>query len=235
MDTITSNQIDSAIAEYLALLDSQVSEHKLHAFLASHSYFFHMLLLDVVYPYPLYSKIRLGNDYETDFTSFIRSSFGPEWRFAEIESPKQPLFTAGGDPSAPLNHAIQQVRDWVRWCEENITLARKLMPGLHYPMAFVFLGRRSELTPTITEKLRQMNHQQNTFRIRTLDALAAMARGVKYFTGNGSYELPIPMKALSHVDLKRGVSAEAQETLTRRISEELATRRRDQRMWDLDE
>jgi hypothetical protein len=85
---LTSEKVDSDVAEYLALLDSQVNEGRVHEFLASHSYFFHMLLLDICYPYPLYSKIRLGSDYETDFASFISSSFGPEWRLAEIESPR---------------------------------------------------------------------------------------------------------------------------------------------------
>jgi hypothetical protein len=185
VDKITAKQVDSDVAEYVDLLDSQVTENKVQAFLASHSYFFHMLLLDVCYPYPLYSKVRLGSDFETDFVSFILSSFGPEWRFAEIESPKQRLFTAGGDPSAPLSHAIQQVRDWIRWCEENINLARKLMPGLQYPMAFVFLGRRSELTPTIKEKLRQMNHQHNAIRVRTLDSLCRCSSQREVFHAEG--------------------------------------------------
>jgi hypothetical protein len=189
--------------EYGALLDSRVTENRVHEFLASRSYFFHSLLLDVCYPFPLYSKVRFGADYEADFASFITSSFGSEWRFAEIESPWQALFNAGGDLSAPLNHAVQQVRDWVRWCEENINAARRLMPGLHYPMAFVFLGRRSELTPTMKDKLRQINHQQNEYRIRTLDSLATAAMGVKYFTKNGPWELDTPMRALRHLDLAR--------------------------------
>jgi hypothetical protein len=232
---LTSKRVDSDVAEYLALLDSRVTENRVQEFLASHSYFFHGLLLDVCYPYPLYSKVRLGSEYETDFASFISSSFGCEWRFAEIESPKQRLFTKGGNPSAQLTHAIQQVRDWIRWCEENLNSARRLMPGLQYPMAFVFLGRRSELTATITEKLRQMNHQQNMVRIRTLDSLAGGARSVKAFTRAGSWELRISMKALSHVDLARGVSPKAQEALTFWIPEEFARWRRDQRIWDFDE
>ncbi len=235
MDKLTSAQVDSDVTEYLALLDSRADEHKIHGFLVSHAYFFHGLLLDICYPYPLYSKIRLGSEYVTDFVSFISSSFVPEWRLVEIEPPDQSLFTQNGNPSAALTHAIQQVQDWTRWCEDNINSAQSLMPGLRYPLCFVFLGRRSQLTSEIKEKLRQINHQQNTYRIRTLDSLADAARSVKTFIGDGAWELPIPIKALGHTELRDGVSPRAQEVLTYPIPEELVQRRRYQRIWDLDE
>ena len=233
--SLTLERIDSDVAEYLALLDSRTAEARVHDFLASHSYFFHLLLLDVAYPYPLYTKIRLGGEYETDFVSFITSSFGAEWRFAEIESPKCRLFTRGGDPTAPLTHAMQQVQDWIRWCDNNIAFARTFLPGLLYPMAFVFLGRRSELTPTTAEKIRQINSRQTAFRIRTLDAFAAGATAVKYFVGNGEWKMRFPMNALSDADLRRGVSPEALQALNWPIPEEFTKSRRDHRIWDFDE
>lgn len=233
MDVLTLKQIESDISEYRALLDSRVRENKVQEFLASHSYFFHSLLIDVLYPYPVFSKVRLGNEYETDFAGVIFSSFGSEWRLAEIESPVQRMFTAGGDPSAPLNHAIQQVRNWIRWCEDNISFVQKLMPGLKYPLGLVFCGRRSELTPATQDKLRQLNHNTE-FRVRTLDALVDGARAVEHFARNGSFELPIPMNALSHADLMH-LPERAREILGQSIPDELTQRRREPRIWDYHE
>jgi hypothetical protein len=72
VDTLTSAKVDSDVAEWLELLDSQTNEDRVHGFLASHSYFFHTFL-DVCHPHPLYSKVRLGSEYETDFAWFITS------------------------------------------------------------------------------------------------------------------------------------------------------------------
>jgi hypothetical protein len=117
----------------------------------------------------------------------------------------------------------------------NTSSAQRLMPGHQYPLGLVFLGRRSELTPTISEKLRQMNHQNPFCRVRTLDSLAVGARSARHFTENGTWQLPIPMRALSHADLARGVSQSAQEVLTYSVPDELVRLRRDHRIWDLDE
>ncbi|MGB8414444.1 MAG: Shedu anti-phage system protein SduA domain-containing protein [Candidatus Binatus sp.] len=233
MDIVTLEQIKSDISEYRSLLDSRVRENKVQEFLASHSYFFHTLLIDVVYPYPVFSKVRLGTEYETDFVGVIPSSFGPEWRLAEIESPKQCMFTDGGDPSAPLNHAIQQVRNWIRWCEDNISYAQRLMTGLKYPLGIVFCGRRSELTPATQDKLRQLNRNPD-IRIRTLDALIDGARAVEHFAKNGSVELDIPINTLSHVEPEH-LPEETRERLGYPIRDELSRRRLEPRIWDYHE
>lgn len=202
-------------------MDARVREEKAHAFLASHTYFFHGFV-DFVYPYPVYySKVRLGSEYVTDFAFFITTSFGPEWRFVEIEPPRKTLFTRSGDLSATLNHAVQQTRDWLRWCEDSLAGASKLMPGLRYPMCFVFLGRRAELTPTTTEKLRQLNYQWRAHcQVRTFDALAEHALSVKSL-GSARWRVPAGILALSHADLAGGIPEDARSALTRYIPDEL--------------
>jgi hypothetical protein len=235
MAILTVAKINSDIAEYEALLDSKASENAVHAFLASHSYFFNgfMALLS---DSPLYSKIRLGSEYVTDFTWVLLTSFGPEWRLVEIEAPEHRIFRADGDFSAALNHAVQQVRDWVRWCEENISTARSLMPAIQYPMGFVFIGRQSELaTQSARDKLRQLNYQnRNYVQVRTLDSLAGAAASVKnlvtdYEDETREWELPIPMNALSHADLARGLPEEVREALRHPVRDRLLAFRSDQR------
>ncbi len=104
----------SEIREFLHLLDAKAHERSIHKFLANHSYFFNRLIrLDG--KSPLYSKVRLGADYEVDFAFFDSGSVGPEWHLVEIESPAAALFTKSGHLSADLTRAIQQIRDWQSW------------------------------------------------------------------------------------------------------------------------
>jgi hypothetical protein len=74
---LTPKQVEKDADEFKCLLDSLVSEQTLHEFLAYHSYFFNGIIrLSGVSP--LYSKIRLGSEFEVDFACFDTGSFGPE-------------------------------------------------------------------------------------------------------------------------------------------------------------
>jgi len=77
-------------------------------------------------------KLKLGSEYVTDFTllhgvprySNIRR---PGVTFIEIERADRPLFTASGDPSSTLTHAIRQVQDWRNWIEANVDYTTRLL------------------------------------------------------------------------------------------------------------
>lgn len=176
---LTRTKVDADIAEYLKLLDGGAAEAAVHQFLATHFYFFNGLirLFDVS---PLYSKVKLGSQYEVDFAFFDLTSFGPEWNLIEIEAPSRQMFTKAGNPTAALTHAIQQVRDWHAWVHENLDYARKLMPKIEYPMGYVFIGRRVHLTSAAKEKLRRFAYENRNFlHIHTLDWFAGWAHSVK--------------------------------------------------------
>ncbi|MBI4764963.1 MAG: DUF4263 domain-containing protein [Deltaproteobacteria bacterium] len=202
---LTEKKIDQDIKEYQSLLDNESSEQNVHDFLASHSYFFNGILR-LYGESPIYSKVKLGAEYEVDFACFDTGSFGPEWYLIEIEAPAKKLFTKSGDPTSDLTHAIQQVRDWHTWIHENLNYVRKLMPLIEYPLGFVFIGRRSHLTNDTKRKLRRLAHDHRMFmRIHTLDWLSGTASSVKYLvrTGKGG-TWPVPMHALSHSELAKG-------------------------------
>ena len=155
-------QVSKDVAAFTKLLDSNARESKVHSFLASHSYFF-CGMIDAYAPSPLYSKVKLGHNYEVDFAWLYFDSFGPEWRLVEIENPNTKLFTKSGNASASLNHTVQQARDWAAWVHDYPEYAKKLMPTISYPFCYIFMGRRRDLTPNDIERLKKvsLSHHRN--------------------------------------------------------------------------
>lgn len=212
---LTEAQIEVDIAAYVDLLDREASEGAVHEFLAEHTYFFNVILR-LYGVSPVYSKVRLGSQYEVDFAFFDTGSFGPEWYLIEIEAPSKKMFTKGGDPTAEFTHAIQQIRDWHSWIHENLDFARKLMPQIEYPLAYLFIGRRLHLTPETSTKLRRLAHDHRmTMRIHTLDWFEGAARSVRNLVRDGDGGTwPVPMHALSHADLAGGLPEMARRWLS---------------------
>src|SRR5437588_1095783 len=200
---LTEERQRSDINKFSRLLDIEADEQRIHKFLANHSYFFNRLIR-LNGKSPLYSKVRLGNDYEVDFAFFDSGSVGPEWHLVEIERATVSLFTRSGNPSAALTHAIQQIQNWQSWVHDNLDYARQLMPLIEYPLGCIFMGRRSDITQDDQKRLRHLlyTHRQS-LEIHTLDWFIDSARSV-WREG-----WRIPNKALSHSDLKRGLPEEA--------------------------
>jgi hypothetical protein len=216
---ITSKKAAADAAEYTKLLDSKARESNLHDFLASHSYFFNGLI-DVYNASPLYSKVKLGHDYEVDFAWLHYDSFGPEWRLVEIENPGGSLFTKSGNPSAALTHAMQQARDWCAWVHDNREYARKLMPSISYPLCYIFLGRRREISSANREKLKKLRYDNRSqMVIHTLDWFATAGQRFGYGIGSETQTWLIPMKALTHVDLKKGLPEEVRNWIAEERSQ----------------
>jgi hypothetical protein len=180
----------------LALLDSSASEETIRRFLAKHVYFWNGLLRIGL---PLYTKIRLGDEYEIDFALCDPSSDGAEWHLVEIEAPTAKLLTKRGDPSKELSHALRQVREWQRWIEKNRDYADRLMPGIDHPLGHVFMGRRSEIeSPKAREHLRAINVQNRAHvEVGTLDRFVEQAS-----TGLRTRHIA---RAKSHRELRAGL------------------------------
>lgn len=203
---LTPELLQRDIDDFERLLDDSADEPRIHGFLAQHSYFFNGIIR-IFGVSPLYSKVRLGNEFEVDFACFDSGSCGPEWRLVEIEGPSQPLFTRSGDLSAKLNHAIRQVQDWQSWIHENLDYARKLLPQIEYPLGYIFMGRRSELTSMTAKRLRRINYDyRHSLEVHSLDWFVSAARSVTNILGDrGRGNWPLRMKALTHKELTRGL------------------------------
>jgi hypothetical protein len=208
---LTPEIISGEIDAFQSLLDLNFPEENIHGFLATHSYFFNSILR-MYGVSPLYSKVRLGSTYEVDFAWFDTGSYGPEWRLAEIEAPGFKMFTKSGEPSARLTHALQQIRDWHTWIHQNLDFARKLMPSIEYPMAYLFVGRRSELTDVTRNRLRRIAYENRmSVEIHTLDWFLSAARSTLTLVGPRGGAWPAPMQALTHADLAAGLPPPAKE------------------------
>lgn len=216
---LTALQVERDVIEYEALLDKNVPEARVHEFLATHTYFFNGALRLFGFS-PVYSKTKLGCDYEVDFAWLDSSSFGPDWHLVEIEAPSTRLFTKGGNPTAELTHAVQQLRDWHSWLHDHLEYARRLMPQIEYPLCYIFMGRRKELTPALKKKAKRFVYDHRPIcRIHTLDWFSAAARSVVSLMRNGGGCWPVPMKALSHTNLAGGLPKQARRFVDRFIAD----------------
>jgi hypothetical protein len=212
---LTRKKIAEDVQEFLGLLDAKTDEQRIHEFLANHSYFFNSILR-LSGASPLYSKIRLGSEYEVDFVCFDTGSVGPEWYLIEIEAPNQTLFTKSGSPSSSLTHAIQQVRNWNSWLHDNLPYAQRLLPHIEYPLAYVFMGRRHDITSDLAKLLRRLNHDHRMMlEIHTLDWFVSAAESAQNFLGRKGGNWSLPMKALSHAHLARGLPKNAKDYIER--------------------
>jgi|HubBroStandDraft_2_1064218.scaffolds.fasta_scaffold24173_1 hypothetical protein len=213
VSTLTSADVRDHILEYASLLDTSPDERPIHEFLANHSYFFHHLLR-LSGQSPLYSKIKLGDQFVVDFAGFDKSSVGPEWYLIEIESPTCKMFTKAGRQSAKLTHTIQQVSDWRSWVQENLDSARKLMPYIVHPLGYIFMGRRNDVDQAEQTLLRQIVvENRRLFRIHSLDRLLDWGKDVLNVMGKDG-SLSLQTKALTHRDLRRGLPADAHQYMS---------------------
>jgi hypothetical protein len=227
---LTSKKVATDVAEFEQLLNSNAWESKLQQFLSEHSYFFSGMI-DAYSPSPLYSKVKLGHDYEVDFSWLYFDSFGPEWRLIEIENPSSTLFTKSGNPSSALSHAMQQVRDWCSWIHDHAEYARKLMPRISYPLCYIFLGRRRDITASNRERLKKLRYDcRSEIVIHTLDWFVRSGQNFGQYIGPDGPTWQIPMKALTHRDLKKGLPEEVQHWVADERSEMMTGYRLDHRL-----
>ncbi len=107
-------------------------------------------------------QLRLGSEYVTDFVLCERDSLGYHWTLVEIESPLAVRGKQTGEPTAELNHAINQIQDWRRWLTENVAYARsqlRLKDIDSTAAGLVIMGRRGDgVDPA---RLRQALTQNN--------------------------------------------------------------------------
>ncbi|MFY3002063.1 Shedu anti-phage system protein SduA domain-containing protein [Achromobacter xylosoxidans] len=123
-------------------------------------------------------KQRLGSEHVTDFMIGEKDSIGFHWTAVELESPLAKMFTKAGDPSATLNHAIKQIRDWRIWLSRNQNYAARLrsddglgltdidaeVPGL------ILMGRRNTESAE-TARMRRQIWRETKIQIHTFDFL----------------------------------------------------------------
>lgn len=125
---------------------------------------------------------QLGAEHVTDFLIAEPGSTGLTWYAVELKRPQAKIFTAKGDPSAALTHALRQIDDWRDWLSRNRDYASRPreQSGLGLPDidpeldGLVIMGRDAQLDPR-SDALRRRLQRQHRVRIETYDWLARQA------------------------------------------------------------
>lgn len=136
------------LADFRSLIDRELREEEYQQFLAQRP-----VLLD-----PLAAKVvpqhRLGAEFVADY---VIASLADRHTVVEIEKPQDPVFTAGGNYSSQLTHALRQVLDSQDWIEHNIAYARERLPKIASPSGLVVIGRSTGWTDAEHRRLRRLN------------------------------------------------------------------------------
>lgn len=179
------------VEDFEAVLGTAQDEKPLQAHLAAHPILLSQFLTGGHGRWVL-PQVNLAGNYVPDFVIGHRFS-GPswEWKLVELQSPrlatkKYPrgtLFTQAGDPCEQLREGIRQVREWRRWLELNLDLARRppSRDGLGLtdisasPKGLIIIGRERSLTSEDADKRKQIASETN-IEIRTYDSLIRHAQ-----------------------------------------------------------
>jgi len=206
--------IRRAAVELKDLCDAECDEASVHAFLRANFFMFANSLM-MTEPDAVWSKAVLGPTYETDFVTYFDKSLGRYWLLIELEAPTRPLFTASGDPSRYLTHAIRQVTDWQAWIADNAAYARTFLTDIIDPIGVVVIGRRSMLSRENKRQLREMLRHSPLLEIMTYDRLienALLTADINPWMG---------VRVRDGVDLIRNPPPPAEERLSRRTERAL--------------
>ena len=157
------------------LVDDDCAEGKLQAHLQAHPYILSEQFAHCHYVFP---QVRFGDRLVADFLCLETPSYGNEWIGIEIEPANMQVVTKSGRKSAKLEHALQQVRDWRRWVQDNIDTARRRRDhnGLGLEdinprfTAEVIIGRRRDHTDAY-DKLRRQVRSDELIAIRSWDSV----------------------------------------------------------------
>lgn len=172
---------------YIHLLQDTLAdasdERPLQTFLAAHPHLLTALLAPGQGAW-CWDRPRFGGELIPDFLLCTRNSTGEQWVMVELESPTQPPLTRAGLPTAKLNEALGQVRDWRAWVRQNIAYAHQQLGfrGLTAESpAYVIIGRRSAINAKHTAKYRELSSEKTT--VMTYDRLIETIRRGRVMTG----------------------------------------------------
>ena len=125
----------------------------------------------------VFPRLQLGKDFIPDFLYCAGNSGGPSWRFLELESSVHTPFLKSGQFSQPLRTAVDQIRDWRRYVDDNGDTLRKPRSqggqglfGLRSgAFAKIVIGRRKDSYPERYQALRREIRENESIEIVSHD------------------------------------------------------------------
>lgn len=132
----------------------------------------------------LFSKLRFGDEFVTDFAFVTADSDGARWTFIELEDPCDAIFKKNGDPTAALVHGERQINDWSAFLKHDLAFAKRRLADIHRmapirgpremwraPTFMVIIGREGSLDGKTRLRKAEMNDRDPRRQIATYDRL----------------------------------------------------------------
>lgn len=145
------------------------SEINLLAILRENSFLFYELYNRKYGIQPTFHEISFSGTLRCDFAWLNDNSDGPEWVLVEVEKPRMKLFTKKNEPSQSLNHAIEQVKSWRRFFNENPSDKKRIFGAVSKFRFIIIGGEKTEWQKEKPAKWRIDNNAHTEFEIRSSD------------------------------------------------------------------
>ncbi|GGZ94354.1 Shedu anti-phage system protein SduA domain-containing protein [Algibacter mikhailovii] len=145
------------------------SEVDLLAILKKNSFLFYPLYSRKYGIQPNFAEVSFAGKMRCDFAWLNDNSGGPEWVLVEIEKPKMKLFSKNGDPSAELNHAVEQVKSWDRYFRENPSEKSRIFGAVSRFKYILVAGSREDWSSEKAIKWRAYHNDNYNIEIRSCD------------------------------------------------------------------
>ena len=143
------------------------SELKLLKVLKDNSFLFYELYTRKWGIQPNFCEVSFGGELRCDFVWLNDNSDGPEWVLVEIEKPKMKIFTKAKEPTAQLNHAIEQVKTWDRYFSINPSEKERIFGAVARFKYILVAGDSESWTKDYAIRWRAHNNLNSKIEIRS--------------------------------------------------------------------
>lgn len=212
------------VTQFLDLVDRSPVERAVQRFLEARPY----LLLNLLQApaAAIIKQFPLGSDHRADFAFVHANSGGTYLHLIELESPRKRLFTMADCLTHQFHGAMQQLADWMTWCEARPETVRSLVrPVLRHfggerlwVRATLVMGRRSEIS---NERRRTrfeglVQGLPRRLEVRTFDGLAeemakpdgwaSITKRARLFSYRRMQLRPVSLSAADAQEVTQGMS-----------------------------
>lgn len=144
------------------------SETAVLAILKDNSFLFYDLFSRKYSVQPIFRELSFGGDFRCDFAWLNDNSSGPEWVLVEIEKPEMRLFKNDGKPTAPFQAAIEQVKNWDQYFQQNQGEMRRIFGAVAQFRFVLVTGTHEEWQTEHVQKWRMYHHKTSAIEIRSM-------------------------------------------------------------------
>lgn len=143
------------------------SEEEVLAVLKDNSFLFYDLFSRKWGVQPIFRELNFGGTFRCDFAWLNDNSSGPEWVLVEIEKPKMNLFKGDRKPTAPFQAAIEQVKSWGQYFDQNPGESKRIFGAVAQFRFILVTGAPEEWDEEYAKKWRIYHHKNSTIEIRS--------------------------------------------------------------------